>query len=69
MEIVLVWSCIISLIVIVGIPSQKVHHVIFKLLKFLGLVLWKVNLLKKIMHCVLKINIDISILLGLSKIL
>lgn len=33
METVLVWSCIISLIVIVGIPFQNVHRVIFKLLK------------------------------------
>lgn len=46
------------------------HHIQNSLnLKFLGLVRWKVNLLKKIMHCVLKINIDVNIILDLTKIL
>lgn len=69
METVLVWSCIISLIVIVGIPFQNVHRVIFKLLKIPWSCALEGKFIEKIIHCVLKINIDVNILLDLTKVL
>lgn len=70
MEIVLVWSCIILLIVIVGMntfsKSSSRHIQTFKIPWSCEL---KGKFIEKIMHCVLKINIDVNIILDLTKIL